>query len=217
MPADVTFSDVSTGSFALSEPDHVLVARRQAVTGTATAWLTQIHSNRVVVVDDPNQQMGEQADALVTALPNLALSVITADCAPVLLAGTGVVGAVHAGWRGLVSGVLENAVGAMRDLGASEIKAWLGPCIRSRCYEFGADDLAHAADVLGERVRATTAWGTPALDVVAGVHAVLRSQDVVIVQDCGVCTACSPVHFSHRARRDVGRIGAFIKWQDQAG
>ncbi len=217
MPAVVSFRDASAGSFSLSEPDDVLATRRQAATGTATAWLTQIHSNRVVVIDDPNQQMGEQGDALVTAMPNVALSVITADCAPVLLAGSGVVGAVHAGWRGLVSGVIENTVAAMRELGASEIEAWLGPCIRSRCYEFGANDLACAVEALGESVRATTAWGTPALDVVAGVHAVLHSQDVAIIHDCGVCTACSPVHFSHRARRDVGRLGAFIKWQDEAG
>ncbi len=119
-------------------------------------------------------------------------------------------GAVHAGWRGLLAGVLPATVEQMRALGATEITAWLGPCIRPRCYEFGADDLAVVAQRLGEEVRATTAWGTPALDVAAGVRRSLAEAGVASIIDSGVCTACSPVHFSHRARGDVGRQAAQV-------
>ena len=118
--------------------------------------------------------------------------------------------AVHAGWRGLAAGVIDHAVEAMRDAGATAITAWLGPCIRSRCYEFGPRDLDAVIAAVGPEVASTTAWGAPALDVSAGVHAVLGRLGVDEVDDTGVCTACSPVHFSHRARGDSGRQAAFI-------
>jgi YfiH family protein len=83
---------------------------------------------------------GGEADALVTATPGIALSVITADCAPVLFcSAAGVVGAAHAGWRGAVAGVLEATVEAMRALGANGISAAIGPCIHQESYEVGAD------------------------------------------------------------------------------
>ena len=95
-------------------------------------------------------------------------------------------------------------------LGATDVTAWLGPCIRTRCYEFGAADLDEATDALGPSVRSTTAWGTPAFDVTAAVRASLASAGVHELCDTGVCTACSPVHFSHRARAEPGRQAALI-------
>ena len=95
-----------------------------------------------------------------SATPGCALAVLTADCAPVALASPeGVFGVAHAGWRGLVAGVLERTVDAMRALGATEIGAVLGPCIRAECYEFGPADLDRVAARLGDGVRATTAVG----------------------------------------------------------
>ena len=90
--------------------------------------------------------------------------------------------------------------------------ALLGPCIRPGCYEFGADDLAQVARRLGDGVRGTTATGAPALDVPAAVRAALGRVGVVEVDDVGICTACSPVHFSHRARRELGRQ-ALVVWR----
>jgi copper oxidase (laccase) domain-containing protein len=128
----------------------------------------------------------------------------------VLLGSSVAVAAVHAGWRGLAAGVIASAVDALRQHGATEITAWLGPCIRPRCYEFGADDLEDVVAALGPDVRSETAWGTPALDVAAGVRSALLAAGVTTMHDSGVCTACSPVHFSHRARRDVGRQASLI-------
>jgi len=188
-------------------------ARRRAVVDLRWTWLRQVHGDRVVVVTEPGGGAGERADAAVTDRPGCALAVLTADCAPVALVGSGgVVGVAHAGWRGLVGGVLERTVDVMRAGGASDVRAILGPCIRPECYEFGVEDLARVARRLGDGVRTTTTSGAPALDVPAAVRAALSQVGVDDVHDVGVCTACSPVHFSHRARHELGRQ-ALVVWR----
>jgi YfiH family protein len=134
----------------------------------------------------------------------------TADCAPVVLCSEGVVGVAHVGWRGLVDGVVAATMDAMEHLGAHDITAVLGPCIRAGCYEFGAEDLAVVADRFGDRVRATTLWGTPALDLAAGVRGALRERGVTTIEDAGACTACSDTYFSWRARRDTARFATTV-------
>jgi len=122
-------------------------ARAAGHLGASAAGLvgvTQVHGAEVAVVRTPwAYGAGPRADAMVTDRPGIALGVITADCTPVLLADlrAGVVGAVHAGWRGAVAGVLEAAVDAMVRLGArtEAITAAVGPCIRQASYEVGAD------------------------------------------------------------------------------
>ena len=100
-------------------------------------WLHQVHGCRVVVVDRPGACTAEEADAAVTTCTGAALVIRTADCAPVGLGSPeGVVGAVHAGWRGLMAGVVEEAVEVMRSLGATEVTAALGPCIAPHAYRF---------------------------------------------------------------------------------
>lgn len=102
----------------------------------------QVHSPEVIVVSGPWEGAPPEADALVTNRPGLLIGVVTADCAPILLADrdTGVVGAAHAGWRGAVSGVLENTVAAMEVLGAerARIAAAIGPTIAQASYEVDA-------------------------------------------------------------------------------
>ena len=141
-----------------------------------------------------------------TAVPGARLAVLTADCAPVALASDkGVVGVAHAGWRGLVAGVLERTVEAMRALGADGVQAALGPCIHAECYEFGAADLDVVAARYGDAVRAVTTEGTPALDLPAAVRAALDGAGVELVSGDVACTACSPDHYSFRARSEDER------------
>jgi YfiH family protein len=104
-------------------------------------WLRQVHGTRVSTPSDRSNE----ADAIVSNIPGEVLAIMTADCLPVLFAnkaGT-VVGAAHAGWRGLCAGVLENTVTAMQKLagnvGAGEISAWLGPAIGPQTFEVGRD------------------------------------------------------------------------------
>jgi polyphenol oxidase len=157
---------VSTGPFAslncsLSGADdraNVLENRTRAARAIGAGpaglvGLTQVHGIEVAVVGDPWQPgAGPRADAMVTDREDIALGIVTADCAPVLFAdlSAGVVGAAHAGWRGAVDGVLEATIAAMEALGATRagIAAAVGPCIRQPSYEVAADlrDVVLAAD-----------------------------------------------------------------------
>ncbi len=212
--ATVAFSTRADGDFAVGrDASDLAVVRQRLAPGTWT-WLRQVHGARVVVVDEPGAHAGAEADAAVTAVPGAVLAVHTADCVPVALVADGVVGVAHAGWRGLVAGVLEATVAAMGGLGAGPVTAVVGPHARARCYEFGAGDLDVVAARLGDRVRATTGWGTPALDLLAGVRQALEPLGVV-VRDHGGCTVCEPgTRFSHRARGDHGRHAAVVALAD---
>lgn len=144
---------VSTGlyaslnaSFSSDDADAVRenrarIAKAMGVERGALLGLKQVHGPGVVTVTTPwTEGEGPSADALVTALPGLALGIITADCAPVLFYGdNGAVGAAHAGWRGAVAGVLEATVTALRDLGVQNVRAAIGPCIHQPSYEVGED------------------------------------------------------------------------------
>lgn len=107
------------------------------------ATVHQVHSPDVVVVDETYEGDRPQADAMVTATPGIVLGVLSADCGPILFADAqaGVVGAAHAGWKGAVSGVLENTIEAMIALGATRenIVASLGPSISRENYEVGPE------------------------------------------------------------------------------
>lgn len=185
--------------------------RRRAVADLPWSWLRQVHGSRVVLVEHPGQRAGERADAAVTTTAGCALVILSADCAPVALASPeGVLGAAHAGWSGVLAGVVEATVDAMRQLGATEIHAVVGPCIRPGCYEFGPEDLDRVAERLGPGVRSLTREGRPALDLPAAVRAALSGAGIDEVTDTGVCTACSPEYFSWRARRDGGRQAAVL-------
>lgn len=156
---------VSTGDYAslncsFSSDAHEAVqenrTRAQAALGLENAvllGLKQVHGPVVITVQTPwAHGAGPQADALVSRQPDLALGIITADCAPVLFVGdNGAVGAAHAGWRGAVAGVLEATVQALQALGAKSVQAAIGPCIHQGSYEIGAE---MRADVLAESPQA---------------------------------------------------------------
>jgi YfiH family protein len=207
------FTGRAEGDLCIKHDDRAAVeARRRALTPLPWAWLRQVHGIRVVVVDRPGAGAGEEGDAAVTAAPGAALAVLTADCAPVALAAdNGVVAVAHAGWRGLVAGVLARTVEEMGRLGAGRVEAALGPCIGAECYEFGAGDLDRVAAVVGDEVRATTREGRPALDLPAGVERALAALDVPLDRTAAACTRCSPAHFSHRGG-DLGRQ-ALVLWR----
>ncbi len=166
------------------------------------------------MVTAPGEHAGADADAAVTAVPGCELVVRTADCAPVALLADGgrAVGIAHAGWRGLVLGVVEAAVVALDGLGVApaSVRAEIGPCIRAGCYEFTGDGRDEVADRCGDDVRTTTVWGTPSLDLVAGVRAALAAAGVERVQVIGGCTACDTSWYSHRARAEQARQGSFV-------
>jgi hypothetical protein len=110
----------------------------------ALVTVHQAHTNQVALVEKPWPKGEEpKADAMVTTRPGLVLGILTADCAPVLLADSrgGIIGAAHAGWKGALTGIIENTLAAMVELGArpGRIVAAVGPCIAQRSYEVGPE------------------------------------------------------------------------------
>jgi YfiH family protein len=102
----------------------------------------QTHSAKAIVVDTPwPEQKPPEADAIVTNLPGVAIGILTADCVPILLADSTarVIGAIHAGWKGALGGVIEAGVAAMKSLGAKDIVATIGPAIEQYSYEVGEE------------------------------------------------------------------------------
>ena len=145
------------------------------------------------------------ADAAVTRESARPLVVLTADCAPLVLACDDALAIVHAGWLGLLAGVIEAAAARLRAIGDGSVRAALGPCIHPARYPFGAADLARVVAVYGPDVAATTPDGRPALDLPAGVRAALRHAGITDLHDVDVCTAASPDHFSYRRDGETGR------------
>lgn len=221
--AVLRFGGASDGDLAVSvHPDDLVERRRRLHPGPWT-WLNQDHGSAVVVVARPGGAAGSVADAVVTACLGAPLAVHTADCAPVLLwasggpDGTGVVGAAHAGWRGLAAGILDRVVTAMVELGAGTPRAAIGPCISPAAYEFGATDLEALATSVGPEVVSVTSDGRPALDLAAGVVAVLARAGVACDTANAACTATNLGLYSHRERSDAGRQASLIWIEPDAG
>ncbi|MER7079410.1 conserved hypothetical protein [Saccharopolyspora kobensis] len=173
-------------------------------------WMEQIHGRTATIVDGPRPEPVEAADALVTAEPNLALAVLTADCVPVLLGDpeSGVVSAVHAGRVGARVGVLVAALKAMQQAGArlDRVEALLGPAACGECYEVPADMQADVEQHLpGSACK--TRKGTPGLDLRAGLWEQLAAVGIAKIGVDPRCTMETPELYSHR--RDNGRTGRF--------
>ena len=182
--------------------------------GVPVAFGTQVHGARVVVVDRPpapdTPSVGE-GDAYVTERVDVAVAVLVADCVPVLLADpeARVVAAVHAGRAGLLAGVVEAAVAALCERGGrpDRMRAAIGPSIAGRSYEVPATLRDEVAARVPETA-ATTAWGTPALDLAAGVAAVLAGRGITAVTRLDRDTFTDPALYSHRrAMADGTRTG----------
>jgi YfiH family protein len=169
-------------------------------------WLNQVHGTAVQLCDGPTPSGNPpEGDAAVTAVVGLPLAVVTADCAPVVLATSDAVGVVHAGHRGLYDGVVEAAIASLRSLGDDNVSAFLAPCIRAARYEFGDADLQRFVARFGPGVAGRTHEGRPALDLAAALHVILVSEGVAQFADCGICTADSPEYFSYRRDGATGR------------
>ncbi|MDN3269320.1 peptidoglycan editing factor PgeF [Streptomyces sp. MA15] len=216
------YEELNLGGAVGDDPEAVranrdLAAKALGVDPARVVWMNQVHGADAVVVDEPwGDRPVPEVDAIVTARRGLALAVLTADCVPVLLADpvAGVVAAAHAGRPGLVAGVVPAAVRAMTGLGAdpARIVARTGPAVCGRCYEVPEGMRADVA-AAEPAAYAETGWGTPAVDVVAGVHAQLERLGVLARERSPVCTRESGDHFSYRRDRTTGRLAAYV-WLD---
>lgn len=194
-------------------------ARLRELLPSDPVWLTQVHGGAVASIDNANadtlRASPPHADAAITRVPGIALAVRTADCLPVLLAdraGT-VVAVAHAGWRGLVAGVLEATIAAMA-VPPSEIVAWLGPAIGPGAFEVGADVReAFRVDDPGSTLHfATLRAGKWLADLPGLAQRRLAAAGVADIARDGSCTFTQPEgFFSYRRDRHGGRM-ALVAW-----
>jgi YfiH family protein len=186
-------------------PEAVAENRRRVAAAArfqlaSLALARQVHGTDLMEVEPGAAGVVGQADGLVARAPGVTVGILAADCAPVLLAGGGGVAAVHAGWRGLVAGIVGAGVQAVQPVWA----AWIGPSIRACCYEVGA-----------EVTEAFTARGLPVaapgrVDPADAAAAALRDAGVGAVAESDVCTGCDGRYFSYRKEGVTGRQGAFV-------
>jgi YfiH family protein len=186
------------------------VARNRELLSKITGpiqFMNQVHGDEVVEVksigDDPT------CDALITRAPGIALAVMVADCIPLLLSASTVIGAVHVGRRGLMNSVAVKAVDAMRNLGADQIHAQLGPSICGRCYEV-PQELADEVVAKHPAASSLTNNLTPALDLPRALIADLVASGVTY-EASTICTLENDEYFSYRRHNITGR-NAGVVW-----
>jgi len=211
---------LNVGTGANDAPEAVAENRRRAAAavmpGAQLVTVYQVHSPDAVAVTAPFAQR-PRADAMVTDRPGLLLGILTADCAPVLLAdrAAGVVGAAHAGWKGAIGGVTDATIAAMEALGADRgrIAAAIGPCIARASYEVDDGFLRRfaEADPANERFFAAGRPGHHQFDLEAYVAHRLAVAGVRRIEALGLDTYAHADRFfsfrraTHRGEPDYGR------------
>ena len=193
--------------------------RVEAELGIPVLNAYQVHSARVVEVDaqtDVQALARVEADALVSASAGIGLAVRAADCLPVLFADPerGLIGAAHAGRVGLAGGVLSATVAALAELGAAELRAWIGPHICGECYEVPAalrEEFCTGMPQAG----AQTSWGTPSLDLGTAAEAQLIGLGVQVTR-VDPCTRTTLSLHSYRRDGDAAGRQAGVVWRPSA-
>lgn len=176
------------------------------------AWLKQVHGNEVMYVDRPG--FSGEADGLVTNIPGISLGIMVADCAAILIADPyqKVIGAFHAGWRGAATGIVENGISRMNELGAKDLFAWMSPCIGVHAFEVGEEVAAR----FPQKYIRTEGYEKPHIDLkqylvekleLSGIQRDRISMDKR-------CTFEDPTFFSYRRQGiESGRMMAVIALQ----
>ncbi len=219
------FEGLNCGGGSSDQAEIVDINRTRVANAMNTGTLVgvhQVHSAQVATITAADQG-GQKADALVTKTPGLTLTILTADCQPVLFSESeaGVVGAAHAGWRGALDGVLEATIDAMVDLGAQrdQIVATIGPSISQRAYEVGPEFLDDflADDPDNTRFFANGNGDRYQFDLPSyGLHR-LRSAGIAEADWTGHCTYSDADRFfsyrrsTHAGEADYGRLISAIR------
>jgi YfiH family protein len=209
--SDGPYRSLNLGRLTDDHPDAVRQNRSllEASLGMPLAMIRQVHGSRVKRVTgppDPGEPL-EELDGQATSAREVAPIVLVADCLPIAVAGDGAAAILHAGWRGLASGIIDEGVRSVRKLGASEpLAAAIGPGAGACCYEVGEE--VHARfEPYGPAAR-----NGRNLDLKAVARIQLERAGVGSVRDLGLCTICDEDFFSHR--RDHGITGrqAGVVW-----
>lgn len=201
------------------DPSHVVQNRRRLIQAlhlpAMPLWLQQVHG--MVVVNAAAAKPGYEADASYVNRQGIVCAVLTADCLPLLLCDDGGtrVAAVHAGWRGLLNGIIENTVCALRRPG-SQLLAWLGPAIGPKAFEVG--DEVRAAFIAEDPAAAVAFSPSPAGRWLADIYCLARQRlarvHVAMIYGEHWCTVSDATRFySYRRDGVTGRMASLI-WLD---
>jgi len=164
------------------------------------SYLNQVHGIQIVEVDGSCIVEGDDGDALVTTFEKRVITVQVADCVPVsLISEGGAVAVVHAGWRGLLEGVLEEASNQLNVVRPGKQVAVVGPHIGACCYEFGKEELKPFIHKHGNSVLASTNSGSDSLDLSAVVVDILDGKEIEIIKQDSSCTFCDTRYWSYRS------------------
>lgn len=218
--------DLSSFNLArhVGDDDELVAANRAALaqvlglSGERLSFVSQVHGTEVRIIESPEQLRDEpvSADAQVTTCRGLGLAIMVADCTPIMLADpeAGVIGAIHAGRPGMAAGIVPETIATMRNLGAADIHAIIGPSVCPRCYEVPAALREEVAAV--EPVAASVSvTGTPAIDVAGAVAEQLRRAGVSIDHFSRTCTRESEDLFSYRRQQSTGRFAGVVWLQEE--
>ena len=219
------FGGFNLGDHVGDDPARVSANRRRLsrFTGANPVWLSQVHGTKVFHIARDGAEIAPEADAAMTTAPGQACTIMTADCLPVLIADreARVVGAAHAGWRGLAAGVIERLVAHMTQVPgvrASDLTVWLGPAIGPTAFEVGPEvvDVFVAQDVENKRhFKAHPAIrGKFLADLPELAGDILRKAGIESVTGSHLCTVSHSERFySYRRDRVTGRMASLI-WLD---
>lgn len=211
------YSSLNLGARCGDDPEAVRENRRRLETRLPAppVWLRQVHGTNVADADDVRRGASEpEADASVARERGTVCAVLVADCMPVLLVddAASVVGAAHAGWRGLCAGVIEATVGAMQ-VEPGRLLAWLGPAIGPGAYEVGGEvrDAFLERDASSASAFRVARPGHWLLDLYAAARRRLAACGVRRVYGGTCCTYSDATRFySFRRERNTGRMAALI-------
>lgn len=222
------YRGLNVGQGSGDNPDDIAENRRRVanmlgIEPEQLATPHQVHSPDVIAVSAPFAGERPRVDGIVTATPNLAIGVLTADCGPVLFADSeaGIISAAHAGWKGALTGVLENTIAEMEKLGAKRdnIVAVLGPMISQQNYEVGPEFVARfvQADTANDRWFKPSSRDDHAKFDLDGYIVDRLTRSGVAASSLNVCTYADEDQFysyrrtTHRSEPDYGRqISAII-------
>ena len=221
----VAFTDAGAGNLALHVGDDPAEVRRrrdrlESASGIKPRhfqYMNQVHGSDVLILENgtaAQEPAAPTADGLVSR--GTPLAVMVADCVPVVMVagpaeGMGsfpVLAAVHAGRPGVAAGIVPAAIQKMRDAGAADIRAWIGPSICGSCYEV-PDSMRDSVSALVPAAWSETSWETPGLDLPAGVRSQLEAERVT-VEYSGPCTLENESLYSYRRNRETRRFAGLV-------
>jgi hypothetical protein len=210
---DMAINDLKTRENSIQEASLSLVEHNAGlVIPTSQHWsfLTQVHGSKNIEVKENGSVLGLEGDALFTAQERKVLTIQVADCVPIALTSNcGAIALIHAGWKGLLNGVIENASETLQKEFPGDQLAVVGPHIGVCCYEYGRKDLDSFIEMFGTSVAGVTNSLADSLDLMAIVRVILEKRGIELAYKDGSCTSCDSKFWSYRSSGTQKRQSLF--------